>query len=221
MAVDLPGHGSSDASQDPGRYRIERVVDDLVAVLDELGASEANWVGYSMGGRIALAAAVLCPERVHRLVLESASPGLETEAERQARRAADEALASRLVNEDFEDFVRDWMAKPLFASQAQLGSDWSDSERSRRLRHDPIALAACLRGLGTGSQPSFWEPLANVSRPTLLITGALDPKFMAVGRRMAELLPDAQLAEFDNTGHAVHAEDPVAWTAWIKRFLDG
>lgn len=221
LAVDLPGHGKSDAPPTPERYGIQRVVDDLTAVLESAGIDQADWIGYSMGGRIALAAAVLRPGRVRRLVLESASPGLDAEVDRLARRQHDETLAGELVAGDFAEFVENWMNQPLFATQARLGPLWSAAERTRRLRQDPLALAGCLRGLGTGSQPSFWKALRTVTPRTLLITGALDGKFTAVGRRMAEQLPDAELCVFGDVGHAVHAEDPEGWAKRVKHFLDG
>src|SRR5690606_4372959 len=165
IAPDLPGHGRSDAPPDPARYALPRVVDDLAYLLGELGAASATWVGYSMGGRIALGAAVLAPERVERLVLEGASPGLADEEERRTRRAQDEALARRLESEGIRAFVDHWESLPIFASQQRLPAPTQEAQRTRRLRSDPLGLAACLRGLGTGSQPSFWERLGEVRAP--------------------------------------------------------
>ncbi|MCL6432137.1 MAG: alpha/beta fold hydrolase [Anaerolineae bacterium] len=64
IAVDLLGHGRSDAPEDPQRYRMERCVEDLLALLDCLGVAQAGVLGYSMGGRVALhlAAAACNPQ---------------------------------------------------------------------------------------------------------------------------------------------------------------
>ncbi len=86
VAVDMLGHGASDAPDDPARYAMERCAEDLAAVLDHLGIRRAVWMGYSMGGRIALACATVAPQRCAALVLESASPGLADESERAFRR---------------------------------------------------------------------------------------------------------------------------------------
>lgn len=115
IAADLLGHGRTEAPKDARRYRIERAADDLAALLDKLGVEKANVVGYSMGGRLALTFAMLHPHRVRRLVLESSSPGLQTDAERRARREADEALAQRIEQEGVRAFVDHWERLPLFS----------------------------------------------------------------------------------------------------------
>lgn len=219
IAPDLPGHGESDSPPLPERYAIERVVADLIVLLDRLDVERAHVVGYSMGGRLGLALALAHPDRVERIVLESTSPGLASEADRAARCVADEALAHRLERESFESFVDDWMALPLFESQRSLGEAWHHAERARRLDADPNALAACLRGMGTGSQPSYWHDLGAVRRPALLLTGGLDEKFGGIANRMVDLLPDARWVEVASAGHRVHAERPQAWLDHVRPFV--
>lgn len=221
LAVDLHGHGRSDAPGDPARYALESVVEDLAWVLAASGASRAHWVGYSMGGRVALGAAVLAPERVDRLVLEGASPGLAGGADRRARRESDEELAQRLEAEGIDAFVEAWTALPLFASQRRLPEAVRATERERRGRNRPEALAACLRGLGTGSQPSLWTRLADVTSPVLLLTGEDDARFAELAGRMAAALPHATRVAVPGAGHAVHLEAPGAWLGAVGSFLAG
>jgi len=222
VGVDLLGHGASDLSTDPDRYQMEEVVRDLTQVLDALAIEQARWLGYSMGGRIALAGAVLRPTRISALILESASPGLAQENERRARRRADEALAEGILRGGMEAFVDHWMGLPLFATQGKLPLKVQEANRERRLKNDPEALAACLRGLGIGAQPSFWEELPNIRVPTLLLAGEEDRKFTDRARRMAGLLPRAELRLIPKAGHAIHLENPFAWLAAVRTFqLDG
>lgn len=221
LAIDLPGHGDSDGPREPGRYAIEAVVADLCDVLEMRGITAAAWIGYSMGGRVALGAAVLAPRRVSRLVLESASPGLAADEERSERRIADASLARRIRSEGIARFVEQWEMLPLFASQARLPSGLLAAQRERRLANDPAALAACLGGLGTGSQPSFWEDLPAVRAPALVLAGGEDLRFREIGRQMADRLPQARLEVVRGAGHAVHLEAPDAWLAAVRDFLHG
>ncbi|MDT8435669.1 MAG: 2-succinyl-6-hydroxy-2,4-cyclohexadiene-1-carboxylate synthase [Gemmatimonadota bacterium] len=219
IAVDLPGHGRSDRPGDPGRYALEAVVADLADLLDAAGAEAAAWIGYSMGGRIALGAAALAPARVRGLVLESASPGLATEEARAVRRREDAALAGRLRSDGIAAFVAEWEARPLFATQERLPPSVRAAQRRRRLANDASSLAACLGGLGTGSQPDFWDALPDIRAPTLVVAGCEDTKFADIGRRMAAALPVARLALVPGAGHAVHLEAPEAWLREVGSFL--
>jgi 2-succinyl-6-hydroxy-2,4-cyclohexadiene-1-carboxylate synthase len=196
--------------------------DAVEAQISALARGEpVDLVGYSMGGRMALAYAVGNPDQVRRLVLESASPGLETEEARAARRAADEDLARFLETEGVEAFVERWETLELFESQRSLPAPVRASHRARRLLNHPRSLAACLRGLGTGALPSYWGSLAGLRVPVLVLVGALDRKFAALGARMADALPDARVVEVAGAGHAVHLERPDAWLGAVTGFLSG
>ena len=219
LAVDLPGHGRSDVPDTPRRYHLESVVHDLLDVLDARGLERPAWVGYSMGGRIALGAAVLHPDRVGRLVLESASPGLESEADREARRRSDEALSRRILDRGIEAFVSEWMDLPLFATQRRLPEPVIARARRRRLRCSPRGLALTLRGLGTGSQPSFWADLGSLPHRTLLLAGGLDTKYVEIAERMAARISGVERRTVADAGHTVHREAPEAWLRSVGEFL--
>jgi 2-succinyl-6-hydroxy-2,4-cyclohexadiene-1-carboxylate synthase len=218
VLLDLPGHGRHAGDAAPWRFTFEAVEAEINALA---GGEPADLVGYSMGGRFALAYAVRNPGRVRRLVLESASPGLETEEERVERRASDEALARFVENEGIEAFVERWEALELFESQRSLPAAARATHRARRLLNHPRSVAASLRGLGAGALPSYWGSLAGLRIPVLIVAGALDRKFAAVGARMAELLPDARLVEVAGAGHTVHLEQPDAWLGAVTGFLCG
>jgi 2-succinyl-6-hydroxy-2,4-cyclohexadiene-1-carboxylate synthase len=219
VVPDLIGHGNSARPHTPERYAMHEVVADLCDVLDAYDVERATWIGYSMGGRVALGAAMMRPDRVDALALESSSPGLADPDERTAREAADDTLAARLLTGGIVTFVRQWMAQPLFATQRRLPSELLDTQRKVRLANDPRALAACLRGLGTGAQPSYWHVLPNVRVPVLLIAGALDGKFRGIAQQMAGALPDAVVEVVENAGHATHLEEPDGYLAALGRLL--
>lgn len=216
LAVDLPGHGRSPIPTGG----IRSVVEQLASVLDRYEVDIADWIGYSMGGRIALAAAVLQPQRVRNLVLESASPGVGSEEDRARRRTDDEELASKLETRGIDWFVEHWMALPLFESQRSLPRGQVARARASRLAQDPAGLAAALRCFGTGSQPSFWEDLSGLEGSTLLLTGSLDEKYVRIAERMKAAMPRATHVSVDGVGHHVHLEAPDRWIALVARFLD-
>jgi 2-succinyl-6-hydroxy-2,4-cyclohexadiene-1-carboxylate synthase len=220
VVPDLPGHGDSDALRDPESYSWQSLVDTVGEVMAQVAPGPAIWAGYSMGGRLALGAAASRRVETAALILESASPGLDSEEERQARRTSDERWASLLEEGDLGAFVDAWMGQPLFATQHRLPRLIRESERARRLEGDAAALAACLRGFGTGSQPSWWSALETVSCPVLLLTGALDEKFDALADVMAERLPHVTRGRVRGAGHAVHLEKPEAWLAEVTPFLE-
>lgn len=220
VAIDLLGHGSSECPPDPRRYQMERGVDDLIAIFDQLGLGRVDLLGYSMGGRVALQLAVAAPNWIHTLTLESASPGIRSAVDRMARARADGRLADLLEGEGIEAFVDRWEQVPLFTSQRGLPARVRAALRSQRLRGNPLGLANSLRGMGTGEMAPLFDRLSQVSAPTLLIVGAMDEKYRALGREMAGLLPAATLAVVPGAGHAVHLEQPNAFTRIVLEFLE-
>jgi 2-succinyl-6-hydroxy-2,4-cyclohexadiene-1-carboxylate synthase len=219
IAVDLPGHGASSAmSQDT--YTMEGATRAVIETLDGLEVVRPVVAGYSMGGRLALNLALRYPERCAGLFIESASPGLESASERAARRAADESKAERLESGDFEAFLRDWYAQPLFAPLVR-DEDLLHRTIEARRRNDPGELARSLRGMGTGSQPSLWGELESLAVPALAIAGELDEKYAALSSRMAGINPRIESVIVSGAGHTVHAETPARYASLLGRFVDG
>ncbi len=219
FAIDLPGHGQTAAPNEPAHFAMPFVARQISVFIGDVIGGSANLLGYSMGGRLALCIALDHPVCVQKLLLESASPGLASLAERQARIASDEALAMRIVRDGIEPFMDAWERLPLFASQAQVPQRARARLRALRLQNDPAGLALSLRGMGTGAQPSLWDRLPAWTKPTLLITGALDAKFVEINRAMAQRMPHALHHIVERAGHAVHFEQPDLFIALLKGFL--
>ncbi|MHB1628302.1 MAG: 2-succinyl-6-hydroxy-2,4-cyclohexadiene-1-carboxylate synthase [Bacilli bacterium] len=220
VAVDLLGHGGSDAPTDSARYQMAGMVLDLHGLLFALGVRQTHVVGYSMGGRIALALAAARPGLVRSLVLESASPGLSSELERAQRRRSDDALAGWIEAEGIERFVNFWEANPLFASQASLDQDTRMRQRMVRMAQRPHGLGGSLRGHGTGVQPSLWGRLPSVRAPVLAVSGEFDAKFTRIGSSMVRLLPHAAHVVVQGAGHNIHLERPTEFAALAAQFLE-
>lgn len=217
ITVDLLGHGHTASPADPAHYAVEPAAADLIAILDARGFSSVHLLGYSMGGRLALYTALNYPTRIKRLILESASPGLKTEAERVARIASDEALARSIETESIAAFADYWTSLPLFATQSP---ETRQRLHDQRLHNNPQGLANSLRGISTGAQPSLWERLRELASPTLLLCGALDTKFAAINAEMHALIPASTLVTVPDAGHTIHAEQPAYFAAEVLRFLN-
>jgi 2-succinyl-6-hydroxy-2,4-cyclohexadiene-1-carboxylate synthase len=215
IAIDLPGHGKTDAPNDVSHFTMPVVAQHISAFIAGVIGTPAHVLGYSMGGRLALYLALHHPDRVKQLLLESASPGLATEEERRARIASDEALAQRIERDGIQKFVDEWERLPLFASQAQAPAQARERLRALRLQNDRAGLALSLRGMGTGAQPSLWERLHEYATPALLITGALDAKFVEINRQMAQRMPNVTHHIAAHAGHAVHFEQPQTYAASV------
>lgn len=219
VAIEMLGHGGSDAPADPDRYRIEHATDDVLAVLDRLGLPRAAVLGYSMGGRVALFLATVAAERLTALVLESASPGIMDPGERAARTEQDAARAEAIERDGVAAFVDRWERLPLFAAQAGLPAGARAALRAQRLAHPARGLANSLRGLGQGAQPSLWARLPTLAPPALVLAGALDTRYAALGREMRRRMPTARLVVVPGAGHTVHLEQPEAFRQAVLEFL--
>lgn len=219
VAVDLPGHGRSEVPADLSRFRHAAVSADLVTIMAALGYRRFATLGYSMGGRLALALALSHPQRVSALVLESASPGLPTDVERKTRHRQDEALARQIEAGGVGNFVRHWEGLPLFASQQGLTDGQRATLRRQRLRNSVAGLAGSLRAAGTGSQPSYWGVLPQLTVPTLLLTGALDGRYCSIARKMKSANPGLATRQVEAAGHCVHLEQPLRFQREVLDFL--
>jgi 2-succinyl-6-hydroxy-2,4-cyclohexadiene-1-carboxylate synthase len=220
VAIDILGHGASAKPTEPSRYAMERTIEDLLGVLDALSITTAHWLGYSMGGRIALSLALAAPERCNSLVLESASPGIEDADERAKRIAGDETLAGMLERDGIERFVDYWETLPLWASQGRLPEGARQTLRAQRLTNDPVGLAGSLRGIGSGTQPYVGDALASLAMPVCFIAGEDDAKYAEVAQSMTVAIPEGRAVVTPNAGHAVHLEQPDIFHATVREFLN-
>lgn len=205
LTLDLPGHGE--------QADVERLISFTGCVEHVLARAPERFAlcGYSLGGRVALHVALAAPERVSRLVLVAATAGIEDSVERAARSEADRRLADEMENGSLEDFVTRWCAQPMFADDPPA-VDLLAREDYRRNR--PDAIAAVLRGIGTGEMTPLWDRLHELKMPATVLVGDRDTKFLALGRRMADLLPQAIMQTVPG-GHRLPLENPASVASQI------
>ncbi len=210
IAPDIRSHGTA-GELEP--VALEPVIGDIAAAVD----GPFTLVGYSMGGRIALHVALaLRGQRIERLVLIGASPGLADDGQRAERVASDDALAEEIealaaargAGAAMDEFAHRWASgTPVLAGQP---AEVRERVHADRLRNTPVGLARALRGLGTGALPPLWDRLSELSMPVTLIVGERDAKFRAVADEMAAHIPNVSRLTVPGAGHAVHLEAPTA-----------
>jgi 2-succinyl-6-hydroxy-2,4-cyclohexadiene-1-carboxylate synthase len=207
VLVDLPGHGTSSAEA--------ASVEDAAALLAR-ALGPASWLGYSLGGRIALRIGLDAPEAAHALILISASAGIVDPERREARRARDAALAARLEapGASLEAFIDEWLAQPMFRTLPREAA-----ARQHRLGHDPRRLARVLRTMGQGASEPSRDRLSRLAMPVLALAGALDVPYALEARDIARSAPRGAFALVPGAGHACHLERPELAARIVASFL--
>jgi 2-succinyl-6-hydroxy-2,4-cyclohexadiene-1-carboxylate synthase len=232
LTINLPGHRSAALSDCPAplfppsekglgdeghTLDIPQIAEAIIALL--LDDRPINLLGYSLGGRIALYLALHYPDRCQKVVLESASWGLPTASERQARRKSDEAIARKLRRPDLDwpAFIDHWYQQPVFTGI--IDHPHFPALHQRRLHQDPPSLANSLASAGLGTQPYLKDQLTLNQLPLLLLVGEWDKKFVDIGQQMAAACPLAKLSIVPQCSHNVHFQQPDRWLQSVQEFL--
>ena len=219
VSVDLIGHGKSDSPNEISYYNFSSISKQLKFIIYQFTNEPVAFVGYSMGGRIALNFAVDNPGQVLSLILESSSAGIEDEIQRLQRQNEDKSLAAYIENNTMENFVDYWMNIDLFSSQKLLSKDKLNKIRDNKLKNNKTGLANSLRGFGTGKMLPLYDKLKEFSQKTLLITGEKDTKYCNLNLRMSKIIPSSKHIILSNAGHNTHLEQPDDFIHAINSFL--
>ena len=228
-AIDLTGHGQSDRPCDEQAYELGEQGRTLLGCARRVARAEGarpTIVGYSMGGRVALAALVDGPEAFSEvagaLVLESCGLGPADEAERARAAQADARRAEEMRAQGLEAFMEAWGSQPLFASQVALPSDVRGRVRAERLANDVEALVRTFERAGQHAMPARGAVCAALAGyverggRVRYVAGALDEKYAA----LAEVLPSCVEARIvECAGHNVHLERPDAYAQLLCDFI--
>jgi 2-succinyl-6-hydroxy-2,4-cyclohexadiene-1-carboxylate synthase len=220
----VPGFMQPASAWQPVAERLEEPVvaldherHDFEGRLDEIAAAGegALLVGYSLGGRLALRAALRDPGRYAGIVTVGATAGIEEAAARSARAEADDRLASWMEAAPIEDIVGVWERQPLFADQSET---LIEAQRPGRLAQDPAQLARLLRTAGQGVLEPVWHELLTLELPVLAIAGARDEGYTRAARQIASTAPGARAAIVEEAGHAAQLQQPERVAELIAEF---
>jgi 2-succinyl-6-hydroxy-2,4-cyclohexadiene-1-carboxylate synthase len=205
----------------PERYPsrlLDHAEDSFEGRMREILSSGASvLVGYSLGGRLALRAALRSPGSFSAVVLVGSTAGIDEGPMRVQRAEADEKLASWMEAMPIEDIVALWERQPLFADQSET---LVEEQRPGRLSHDPRGLALLLRTAGQGTLEPVWDELHSFELPLLAIAGARDDGYSRAARRIASVTPNGRAAIVEDAGHAPQLQQPAAVAELITAFLD-
>ncbi|HVZ92256.1 MAG TPA: alpha/beta fold hydrolase [Rhizomicrobium sp.] len=196
VALDCRGHGESDKPSDPALYGRANMAGDVLALLDHLQINRADILGYSMGARIAMTAALAAPHRVALLILGGVGGRLF-----EPRSPVDE-LAQAMEHPDPEA-----IANPLLQSFRRFADEQGE---------DRFALAALARARDV---PLTKADVAKIAAETLVVTGARDA-LAGDPRALAEAIPGARAVTVPGCDHfslVAHA----LFKASAFDFLDG
>ncbi len=205
IAVDLLGHGDSDAPEDPRPYGVQPAVERIVALLDHLAIDEALICGHSLGGALAIRVALAHPERVAGVVIINSNSAAGSAGWRERSRRALRELAPQ---------VREHGLEPLRQSRLYPGHSRRLPERARRLlvedfeRLQPHAVANTATELV--AEVNAYEQLPDLRVPVLVVVGDRDAEFVQNAPRMVERIPKglARVEVLRGAGHAANLEAP-------------
>ena len=171
-------------------------------------------LGYSMGGRLALHALLETAHPWQAAVVVSAHPGLESASEREARRAADAAWASKALTANWLEFDAAWNAQPILGHGVPRAPQATAHLATRRRE-----IARSFVDWSLGAQQSLWDRLHEITTPVLWVAGENDAKFRVLAERAVSLMPRATLVIAPGAGHRVPWEAEEWLAAQVAAFL--
>lgn len=228
VAVDLPGNGLS-ANSPTGDYNLQYFARCILDFIGQRNLQNVCLVGHSMGGQIALLAALDAPLAIQKLVL-IAPAGLEqfsTWEQATAHTAFFLADFLQRPEDSMKQFYEQAFYRTPQASRRMLEACLEDYQRHGSVAYRKM-LTQCMNGM---FQQTVFENLANVKQPTLMIFGeqdALIPNRLwhphlsvkNLGEMAGRVMPDARTQVFPRAGHFVHWESADSVNAAIEAFVD-
>ena len=211
--IDGRGHGRSGALSES--FSLYDMVDDVIGVLDEVEVDRAVWAGLSIGGMVAMRAAIAAPDRVAGLILVDTHAGPETTYKKIKYRAM--GLGVRLLGvEPFLAAISKLMfGKTTRRRDPDLVAAWRKRFAATDVPSMLLVLGALVR------RDSVVDQLRSVRIPSLVIVGDEDASLPpTLSREIADALPDASLVVIPTAGHLSALEQPREVTDAMLDFLD-
>lgn len=198
---DMRGHGQSDAPDDASLYTRDATIGDMLALLEEVGASEAHIGGHSLGGYLSIEAYRRHPEIFKSLLLLNTGPGFRKDEARDGWNTQ-----CRNDAETFEKRHAEQMALP-------------ESERRKGNHRSLLGVARAARGILPQDDAKVIETLPHIAVPALVLVGDQDHAFKNAAEYMSIKIPKATSVVIKDAGHNASMDQPDAVTDAVLEFL--
>jgi pimeloyl-ACP methyl ester carboxylesterase len=220
IAYNARGYPPSEVPEEAALYGWEVAVEDIAAVMGDLGIERAHLVGLSMGGYAALQFGLRYPEKTSAIV--AASVGSGSHPSQRDAWLRETAVLARIFIEHGMVSMSERMARGPARIQLKYKDRNSWREFVLRLRqHSPHGMSNTMAAC-QALRPSLHDlrdQLARMTVPVLLAVGDEDSRCLETSLMLKSALPNAGLWICPNTGHAINLEEPTAFNAHVERFL--
>jgi 3-oxoadipate enol-lactonase len=211
VRMDVRGHGASEVTPRP--YSLAQLADDAARVLDERGIPKAHWVGLSMGGMIGQAFALGHAARLGRLVLANTTSSYGADGPKMW-----EARAKAVAEGGMAAITELAMARYFSDEFRAAHPEVVEGVKRRFLATPPQGYIGCCDAI---RDLDFTARLGGIRARTLVIAGGKDAGTpVAMSQAIADHVPGARLAVIPGAAHLSAVEDPAAFNALVRGFLE-
>jgi pimeloyl-ACP methyl ester carboxylesterase len=220
IAYNARGFPPSDVPEQASSYSQGRAADDILAVLDHIGAPKAHIIGLSMGGFATLHFGMRHPTRALSLCIGGCGYGAELD-QREAFRAEADIIAAAIRKDGMAAFAERYAYGPTRVQYENKDPRGHAEFKAMLAEHSALGSANTQQGVQK-ERPSLYtlvEEMKRITVPTLIITGDEDWPCLMPGILMKQNIPSAALAVMPNSGHAINIEEPQEYNRIVGDFL--
>ena len=208
ITYDHRGHGGSSKSGREEGYTIDQLVDDFLAVTDELGLQSFHLLGHSLGGLVSMRYALERPERVRSLLLVDTGATPSSGAQEWM-----DTLVEVVRTQGLDAYYD--MVLPYVGAPGPEGERARDMFRADLDSLDPAAFTSLALEL-TRYEPIL-DRLPELRIPTTVVVGENDAGLRPAADELVAAIGGAVLDVIGGAGHSPHVDDPQAWLAAVER----
>jgi pimeloyl-ACP methyl ester carboxylesterase len=214
ILIDPRGRGASDKPHDAAAYDLKLMVEDVVAILDDLKIKKARYFGYSWGGMIGWRIPIYAPERFLSLILGGSRYPLQGREEMDSNVATTIQAGLQMAFKEAPDRPMEFFVS---AVEKSMGCQYPPERRAQMLALDPDAVLASFQGGIQGVIPKAEDILPQMTLPCLIFAGEADPWYPKA-KECANLIPNSTFFSLPGIGHeALERSDLVL--PHISKFL--